>query len=213
MNTDQDVNCTQIKPVGRRELLKVLVSGSGAVALSPLLPEAWTRPVIETGFLPVHAQTSGLTIMGLQVEGPIFNNQAFDPVNIFGRSTASVTGGNSAVISFVYQASFAYNDPLGLVSNNTTLHITEHYKPSNSVIADTTGLGAISANISGDGFLGTIKMIIFSVFYGPFQPGCGLVCQGNSTFDTAVTLSFLLETNDGRKSNALDDTLPRPAAP
>jgi hypothetical protein len=42
--------------VSRRRLLKVLAAAGGAAAASTLLPSQWTRPVIEVGVLPAHAQ-------------------------------------------------------------------------------------------------------------------------------------------------------------
>ncbi len=45
--------------LGRRELLKALAS-SGAMAAVTLLPGGWTKPVVEVGRLPIHAQVSGV---------------------------------------------------------------------------------------------------------------------------------------------------------
>jgi len=43
---------------GRRELLKAMIAGSGAVAASTMLPDQWVKPVVEVGVLPAHAQAS-----------------------------------------------------------------------------------------------------------------------------------------------------------
>jgi len=45
--------------LGRRQLLKALAAGGGAVAGAALLPGQWLTPVVEVGVLPAHAQTSG----------------------------------------------------------------------------------------------------------------------------------------------------------
>jgi hypothetical protein len=45
--------------LGRRQLLKALAAGGGAVAGAALLPGQWAKPVVEVGVLPAHAQTSG----------------------------------------------------------------------------------------------------------------------------------------------------------
>lgn len=42
----------------RRKVLKSIVAGTGAAATAAHLPESWTRPVVSSVMLPVHAQTS-----------------------------------------------------------------------------------------------------------------------------------------------------------
>ena len=42
----------------RRKLLKSIAAGSSAVIASKSLPENWTKPVVNSVMLPVHAQTS-----------------------------------------------------------------------------------------------------------------------------------------------------------
>lgn len=44
--------------LNRRQLLKLLAAAGGGVAASTLLPAEWSRPVVEVGVLPVHAQIS-----------------------------------------------------------------------------------------------------------------------------------------------------------
>jgi hypothetical protein len=44
--------------VSRRRLLKALVAAGGTVAASTLLPSKWTKPVVEVGVLPAHAQAT-----------------------------------------------------------------------------------------------------------------------------------------------------------
>ena len=44
---------------GRRQLLKAVTVGGGAVVVGASLPAAWTKPVIESVVLPAHAQASG----------------------------------------------------------------------------------------------------------------------------------------------------------
>ena len=45
----------------RRKLLKSIAAGSGAVIAGKSLPESWSRPVVDSVILPVHAQTSPST--------------------------------------------------------------------------------------------------------------------------------------------------------
>lgn len=51
----------RVRNDARRKLLKTLVAGGGIVATARLLPEQWTRPVVENTLLPAHAQTSQVT--------------------------------------------------------------------------------------------------------------------------------------------------------
>jgi hypothetical protein len=62
------------KPIGRRDALKMLAASAGAVLGAAALPAKWMKPVVETGVLPVHAQSSNtITISyyaSIYVEGP-----------------------------------------------------------------------------------------------------------------------------------------------
>jgi hypothetical protein len=44
--------------ISRREVLKALAATSGALAAAAFLPDRWTPPVLQSGVLPAHAQTS-----------------------------------------------------------------------------------------------------------------------------------------------------------
>ena len=46
--------------VSRREALKALVAGGGALAAAAFVPARWARPLVEAGVLPAHAQSSQL---------------------------------------------------------------------------------------------------------------------------------------------------------
>ena len=45
----------------RRKLLKSIATGSGAIVAGKSLPESWSKPVVDSVLLPVHAQTSCTT--------------------------------------------------------------------------------------------------------------------------------------------------------
>jgi hypothetical protein len=49
-------------PSNRRQLLKALAVGSGIAASAAVLPDRWSKPVVEAGTLPDHAQSSGPTL-------------------------------------------------------------------------------------------------------------------------------------------------------
>ena len=44
----------------RRKLLKKMVIGGATIAAGKSLPSEWTKPVVDSVVLPVHAQTSGV---------------------------------------------------------------------------------------------------------------------------------------------------------
>ena len=46
----------------RRKLLKSIAAGSGVIVAGKSLPESWSRPVVDSVLLPVHALTSGNTL-------------------------------------------------------------------------------------------------------------------------------------------------------
>jgi hypothetical protein len=53
-----DRRSTRQRLLSRREVLKALATIGGAAGAGMLLPERWTRPAVEAGVLPVHAQSS-----------------------------------------------------------------------------------------------------------------------------------------------------------
>jgi hypothetical protein len=56
---EQDASsCDEKQSLSRRELLKLLVAASGAVAASSLLPNEWVKPRLGLGVLPAHAQST-----------------------------------------------------------------------------------------------------------------------------------------------------------
>jgi hypothetical protein len=59
MTTDNREMENQSTSEGRRELLKAIAAGTGALAVRVLLPAAWTTPVITALALPAHAAMSG----------------------------------------------------------------------------------------------------------------------------------------------------------
>ena len=66
---------------GRRKLLKSIAAGSGAVIAGKSLPESWSKPVVDSVILPVHAQTSPCTpcnIDGLYCTGGGENSTTFN---------------------------------------------------------------------------------------------------------------------------------------
>ena len=44
---------------GRRDALKKILVGAGVVTGAQLLPDEWTKPVVDSIIVPAHAQSSG----------------------------------------------------------------------------------------------------------------------------------------------------------
>jgi hypothetical protein len=44
--------------LNRRELLKILAAGGTALAASAIIPDRWSKPVVGSGVLPAHAQST-----------------------------------------------------------------------------------------------------------------------------------------------------------
>ena len=44
---------------GRRDALKKILVGAGVVTGSQLLPDEWTKPIVDSIIVPAHAQSSG----------------------------------------------------------------------------------------------------------------------------------------------------------
>jgi len=61
MDDDMSTPTTAAEPKpGRRRLLKALAGAGGVFATGALLPERWTRPVVESIIVPAHAQATGV---------------------------------------------------------------------------------------------------------------------------------------------------------
>jgi hypothetical protein len=45
--------------ISRRQALKTLLAAGGSIGAVSFLPAKWLKPVVESGVLPAHAQTSG----------------------------------------------------------------------------------------------------------------------------------------------------------
>ena len=91
----------------RRKLLKSIAAGSGAVIAGKSLPENWTKPVVDSVVLPVHAQTSqfvfsqtlGYDFFTDEVVPPSVNNQIPDLDFTFTVGSAVPAGDGTVTIS------------------------------------------------------------------------------------------------------------------
>jgi hypothetical protein len=113
--------------LNRREMLKVLVAASGAMGAVAFLPAKWSKPVIEAGVIPAHAQSSQypLTISGLT---------AFVDVE----PPPDITG----------YGRFSWDDPLGAVSCGDQINATIQ-GCAQSVLVQCEGVGKNIDGLSG----------------------------------------------------------------
>ncbi len=58
MNPGDNPESNTQQKLSRREVLKTIIAGSGALAATAFLPSRWIKPVVEAGVLPAHAQSS-----------------------------------------------------------------------------------------------------------------------------------------------------------
>ena len=66
----QPVENEETQALSRRELLKVLTAAGSAIGAAAFLPAKWSKPLVEAGVLPAHAQGTmipELTISNLSV--------------------------------------------------------------------------------------------------------------------------------------------------
>lgn len=59
------------KHLARRKLLRVIVTGGGVFATSQVLPNVWTKPIVEGVVLPAHAKSSPDPFDGLFETGSL----------------------------------------------------------------------------------------------------------------------------------------------
>lgn len=99
---------SQEQTLGRRELLKALAATGGAVAMAGVVPTQWSKPVVEVGVLPAHAQISLIqgnldVLLGWDTNDYDFNLVVYDPadgVEVWGGNPTSTTlqhGGDNEV--------------------------------------------------------------------------------------------------------------------
>lgn len=55
----------------RRKLLKTAAASSGIAVAATALPTNWTKPVVDSILLPVHAQMSGAVVGGVYTSAPV----------------------------------------------------------------------------------------------------------------------------------------------
>jgi len=98
MENEKVPTTTEETNLSRREALKVLTAASGAIAAAAFLQGKWTKPVVEAGVVPAHAQSSRT------------------PPEVNLTSLCTLVGAPG------YSAGFTYYDPLNGMSDSATLN-------------------------------------------------------------------------------------------
>jgi hypothetical protein len=129
----------EAKTIGRRELLKALAATGGAITAASMLPGKWSKPAIEVGVLPAHAQQTGVFQIGqlnARQAGPAVQAERFP---------------------FLYQADFNYSDSAGQVNDSATIFAS--LADSGALSFNGNKISETSVlNRTGDGFAGTVSM-------------------------------------------------------
>ena len=133
------------KKLSRRDAMKILAASAGAIALANL-PSQWSKPGLEVGVLPVHAQTSvtpelhTLPADGVQIEGFCY------PTDITNSVTISPA---DAGILLNYSIS----------TTGGTVNITAPAALNGSVMTDATGTASLTITADDITGMGTIVIV------------------------------------------------------
>jgi hypothetical protein len=194
--TDQ----TQNKHTARRKLLKSVVAGGGVFAVGKMLPESWTRPVVQAVALPAHAQTSPGNFDGLYVQD---RRIAFSqPVEVRERSILDMFVSPAQAASFfcnaVTRIQISVNGDQADVclstftgdaeQGSTDVNLnTGEFGDINSVGASTVGMSNMRVNSDASqvtGILNGCGEFVANRTPGPFQ------CLANLTSNSYLSSPF-----------------------
>lgn len=148
--------------LSRREALKTLAALTGAATLATL-PDQWSTPVIETGVLPAHAQTSGPpSLSDLRTV-------------VYQAGTLSCSGSEPYPVDIL----FAYQDPQGGIVPGAAFEVYE-----GNIFAFSDVLLDIDFEAGSDGFSGSV-LIEYCLNYEPADLGIRLFSD-TSGLDTGL---------------------------
>jgi hypothetical protein len=64
------------KPISRRTLIKALLASGAGVTAASFVPGKWLKPLVTTGVLPVHAQSS----LNSGIDGTVYDESRSNPL-------------------------------------------------------------------------------------------------------------------------------------
>jgi hypothetical protein len=116
--------------VSRRDAVKILTAVAGATALANI-PSKWTKPSLDIGILPAHAQTSGVHTLAV---GPDQNVDYCSPANLV--STVTISPGASGIpMKYTIVAS-------------TNVTISSPASPTGTALTNSSGVASVTVNAS-----------------------------------------------------------------
>lgn len=156
LTSDDDL---QEQAAGRRRLLKALIASGGAVAASTLLPNKWSKPTVEVGMLPVHAQAT--TVPAPTPIPPTPTPVIAAIVGCFAFNAATGSGSIGPTDTIQAYADITHPvDPSG-IQLQRTITLNDPLHPLNGVIDRVTGLTDASGRFQPADFdLSTISPAI-----------------------------------------------------
>lgn len=129
------------KKISRRDAIKILTAAVGAAALANI-PAKWSKPGLETGVLPVHAQTS-MTTHTLAAGADQLNVSYCFPTAFTSTVTISpATAGISMRYTINADATVTISSPAAMTG--TALTDASGTATLNFTAADMTGTGTIT---------------------------------------------------------------------
>lgn len=138
------------KTLSRRDTIKVLAAAVGAGALANL-PGKWTKPGLDFGVLPAHAQTSQTVhTLVAGADAQIENNVEQPPITI--NSTVQITPPASGILM---RYSIVLNEPQGAV--HPTI-IDDPLDSTGTIPTDNSGLATLPITYSNVWFNSTITV-------------------------------------------------------
>jgi len=108
---------------GRRKVLKVLAASGGTLAAGQLVPERWSRPVIDSIVLPAHAQATPLPLALSCVSDPPAGSivGVIDPVSVTATITPNPGVGAEILFEWLHGETFGglvAEGPLGFTDSS-----------------------------------------------------------------------------------------------
>lgn len=159
---------TQPRKISRRDALKILTAATGAVALANLPPK-WSKPGMEIGVLPAHAQTSVLHVLQQPQPAEFLDSPdaCYDGQNI---GLTAVISPPTAGILLQYALAYVVTGPGG--------SITAPVPPTGTLSTNASGQVSLTVTVTPDsplmGTEGTLT-VVWS-FVNPTD-GMGTVSQ------------------------------------
>jgi len=172
MDNDKAPTTAEETSLSRRDAIKVLTAAGGAIAAAVFLQDKWTKPVIEAGVVPAHAQSSrtipevGLSYLCRNAVAPGYaaDFNYYDPLSSMSDS-ATLTASISGCATMVFQDKTLstlpdYHRVGGTTNGSVSLTFTTNCNITNST--------AFCIQLSVNGRLSSHTCLPFSDCQGPY---------------------------------------------